>query len=60
MQTTSLVADKLVPTGGKRNKRAKSVDFSESVDIFTYKRDPSLIESDNDLSGSYSGESCKD
>jgi hypothetical protein len=59
MQTTSLVADKLVPTGGKRNKRAKSVDFSESVDIFTYMRDPSLIESDDDLSVSQ-GESSKD
>ena len=58
-QTTSLVADKLVPTGGKRIKRAKSVDFSEQVEVHTYRRDPLLIESEDDLSGSL-GESCKD
>ena len=35
-ETTSLVADRLVPTGGKRKKRAKSVDFCEQVNVFTY------------------------
>ena len=58
-QTILLVAEKLVPTGAKRNKRAKSVDFSEKIDVYTYRRDPLLIESDDDLSESLS-ESYKD
>ena len=58
-QTTTLVADILVPSGGKRIKRAKSVDFSEHVEVHTYRRDPFQIESDDDLSGSLT-ESCED
>jgi hypothetical protein len=58
-ETTSLVAERLVPTGGKRTKRSKSVDFSEQVEVYTYRRDPLLIEGDDDLSGS-SSEPCED
>jgi hypothetical protein len=55
-QTTSLVADRLVPTSVQR-KRAKSVDFCETVQVHTYKRDPLQIEDDYDLSGSSSAPS---
>ena len=55
-QTTTLVADRLVPTAVQR-KRAKSVDFCETVQVHTYKRDPLQIEDDDDLSGSCSAPS---
>jgi hypothetical protein len=57
-QTTTLVADRLVPTAVKR-KRAKSVDFCETVQVHTYKRDPLQIEGHDELSGS-SSESSED
>jgi hypothetical protein len=55
-QTTTLVADRLVPTAVKR-KRAKSVDFCEKVQVHTYRRDPPQIK--DDLSGP-SSESSED
>jgi hypothetical protein len=55
-QTTTLVADRLVPTTVQR-KRAKSVDFCEAVQVYTYKRDPLQIEDDDDLSESSSAPS---
>jgi hypothetical protein len=55
-QTTTLVADRLVPTTVQR-KRAKSVDFCETVQVHTYKRDPLQIEDNDVLSGSCSAPS---